>query len=376
MLGKQRCNAAAHVFDRAVAVIEKVGMAELNAMQRGSGRRLRSSVRRGRGGGRLPHGAGASDGAPLPPPRPAGAALQPGGPRRCVRRPPSATAAPARRMPSARAAADAVPLRWALAGCRGRSLQPGTAFALSERVRRAPGPRPDLLASGARWWKWGGGGGDDGDAHLLAPPAGVYSHPDDTLGFNFPSGVVGDVGDGLGGLSGAEVADDGDRLGAGVCGAACAATLPMHACASLVDEYLLAHPAALFNGGAVGPKDGKRELGHRDSLGSDAHVDAEETTMLDDGGPEIPLAGGVPFSAVEAALRGATRLRVLQQRVRGGVDAHPDVDILSHAQLLGEVAFVLGVDSAPFSQSSKATLRNLRRKLYALRPTGAFLYTQ
>ncbi|CAK0867390.1 unnamed protein product [Prorocentrum cordatum] len=58
------------------------------------------------------------------------AALQSGGHRRCVRRPLSATAAPARRVPSARAAADVVPLRWALACRRGRSLQPGTVCAL------------------------------------------------------------------------------------------------------------------------------------------------------------------------------------------------------------------------------------------------------
>ncbi|CAK0876824.1 unnamed protein product [Prorocentrum cordatum] len=159
-LGKQRRNTAAHVFSTAVAVIREAGKAELNSIQRGARHRLLRSARLGRRGGQPRHARGSEvrNGARLPLRRPAGAGLHPGEQRYSARRPPTATAAPVRRVPSARAASDAVPLHWTLARRRGRGVPPGTVFALAGRMGRAAEPRPLPLASGARWGEDGGAG--------------------------------------------------------------------------------------------------------------------------------------------------------------------------------------------------------------------------
>ncbi|CAK0877829.1 unnamed protein product [Prorocentrum cordatum] len=104
-LGKQRRDTAARVFNAAAMVIQEAGKAELDCIQRGARHRLQRSARLGRrGGGQLRRARGAEvrDGARLPLRRPAGAGLHPGGQQPSARRPPTVTAAPVRRVPSAR----------------------------------------------------------------------------------------------------------------------------------------------------------------------------------------------------------------------------------------------------------------------------------
>ncbi|CAK0908542.1 unnamed protein product [Prorocentrum cordatum] len=185
------------------------------------------------------------------------------------------------------------------------------------------------------------------------------------LGSNISSGVGGNDGDEIDGLSGPGAVDSGDQEGAVVCSTACTATLPTQACTSIVGECLQANPAALLNGGTVGTEDGEREFGRQRSLGGDAHVDAEETEMLevgDSGGEpssfgasahERELASPVIFAFAPDStlvLGGGNRRRSrVLQRLMAASDAVPLVvggpaersavlDRFSHAQLCYEQA--------------------------------------